>query len=1449
MMKRIITFSSVAVLMSLAGLSGCADPDQIDRVQPDLIKKSDLDGEWYSLGTILRAPYASHSVFPGLQGTLDRGVWEIELKNLYFYRTYEFVEGIESQGIKGDTDTPLLDKDGNPVTYDKTFPDGSVHKVTRYVFRSSPLKRYAITGHYDVRKTYNPVTGKESNVRVEDSSEKYWQTREYMRVDFGANSTTNFGDIDFGSDDTTIYEGQEGPEGLNLRVQNDGKYMDFVVRGFMEAPRMFYAGYGWVPQCLFYASYMGSYSECDEEEVHIRQSFMKVRDDNTYVPMAYDDNMLNKFGFYRSERAKQDELFNLTFSDAIRNIRRFRIWKEYVKNADGTLNYAAMEPSPVVYYLSEDFPRELIGGAIDLADQWNEPLMETVEARLGHQFNGRMFVLCENNQAEVDAVKAANPNATLASTDPQYCKDMDAPKYFGDLRYNLLVSVNDPVQYGLYGYGPMNSDPITGETIHANAFNYTANMRQGARTAVDMIEYEAGVQNFQDITQARHITTAVAARQLRGTQALPRTGTAMGGIFGAPLTEAAAMTDFAISPDVAMDLSTNGLHTVDTDIATARMNRLLKTHDFDALWLNADMAAVVGMPITSLDQDFSKGEGGRFLDNIVNPAKLGSEPVLKWKMQQDLERGRHAICMKEFFDDSFRGLALEYKFEYDTAVCDGLKAQMDDGADFVFNFGAFNEPGVSCANNPKVCGANQVCQFLDQGEVQGNYCMTPCSAGAILDQLRKEIRRANEISQFQYWDPNALYTDTKDGRVAASQLAARKIVEAKREEVFLKVYDRIWSTVAMHEVGHNVGLRHNFASSTDALNYFPEYWDLKGRVENGSWQPYTLWTPDTDTQVKSKLREYQQTSIMEYTGAFNARFQGLGEYDRAAILMGYGGLVEVFENPPAFSQWGQYLADPSDTDPTAFTLSQRREQPLARALAKVHHTNFPNVFGSVDNMQARKLVDVMEPADTSKPCDQHDNPYDWTVCGVEGSFCQPYPTGFFCTKPGVVEVPFRFCSDEYNWTSPTCQTWDEGTDVYEVVENSLADYEAYWPFRAYKRDNDLFEPSSSYWNSVVYNMYGWRKQFEHWAYDFARYNNGDWWENKFGVPWQKDINGGLGQTLAMMDLFSSLANIFGRPNDAYYGFNEQRKFYEPVVDNGRNTYCNLFQVREDQGARPMYPSYDFSGYLYTPARAGTFYDRLAALMYMTYPRTMFTVGVDQTFNMRKFRINFATMWPQRMQNLLSGLLTGDPNFYGWCIEHNTNDTPADSGMCQADPVRVKPRMWFGTKDELDAYYKNCKPLNPEPEYDFPTTQYRIPALAAIYGYAWMSGTFDRSFIDRNRLWLKGDGTDIVLPPGFATVEYTDPFSGKVYVASYDPAEEDPTTPVSPREAVPATDFAPEQHAYWSAARLVSIANKALASYGGNLSALSSDYQYSLLQQTVGRLEILRGLYRLFDFNF
>src|SRR5258706_16316351 len=51
------------------------------------------------------------------------------------------------------------------------------------------------------------------------------------------------------------------------------------------------------------------------------------------------------------------------------------------------------------------------------------------------------------------------------------------------------------------------------------------------------------------------------------------------------------------------------------------------------------------------------------------------------------------------------------------------------------------------------------------------------------------------------------------------------------EEVWRTIREQVFRSTAEHEVGHTLGLRHNFAGSFDAMNYPKTYWDL--RTANG----------------------------------------------------------------------------------------------------------------------------------------------------------------------------------------------------------------------------------------------------------------------------------------------------------------------------------------------------------------------------------------------------------------------------------------------------------------------------------------------------------------------------------------------------------------------------------------------------------------------------------------
>jgi hypothetical protein len=152
-------------------------------------------------------------------------------------------------------------------------------------------------------------------------------------------------------------------------------------------------------------------------------------------------------------------------------------------------------------------------------------------------------------------------------------------------------------------------------------------------------------------------------------------------------------------------------------------------------------------------------------------------------------------------------------------------------------------------------------------------------------------------------------------------------------------------------------------------------------------------------------------------------------------------------------------------------------------------------------------------------------------------------------------------------------------------------------------------------------------------------------------------------------------------------------------------------------------------------------------------------------------------------------------------------------------------------EELDDpdFCSNGRFLDPEEvDYDFPTTWYRIPMLAAYYGMSLMINNYDRRFMDTTRIFLKGHEDAIDIPVETPKVEFTDPMTGKVYVA-YKMGDD---------------------NTFDTAWYLVNTA-KTLFEEFGTLEEIQEEYSHggsNELQRMVGLLELIRGLHKLYDYT-
>ena len=166
MIKRVVTLLAMVVM---AVPFGCSEPvDDISTVQPHYVSKALFTGEWAYKQTITDAAPEVALGFVGLEGSMEKIRWEITKGLLLAYRTHEAIPGLDE---------------------DSTLEGGE--------YQGDPVAAFAITKHFDIRRGYSATTGEQTNEIVENSSDRPWFEREYMRVDWGSGGSI-LGPVDIG---------------------------------------------------------------------------------------------------------------------------------------------------------------------------------------------------------------------------------------------------------------------------------------------------------------------------------------------------------------------------------------------------------------------------------------------------------------------------------------------------------------------------------------------------------------------------------------------------------------------------------------------------------------------------------------------------------------------------------------------------------------------------------------------------------------------------------------------------------------------------------------------------------------------------------------------------------------------------------------------------------------------------------------------------------------------------------------------------------------------------------------------------------------------------------------------------------------------------------------------------------------------------------------------------
>ncbi len=1235
-MKRLL---AVLLLGLFAATAGCAqEVGDIDRTQPNYVSK-DLfsDGKpWFVRKQVIEVPYTTGFTFVGEMGNMEKVVWDIQADYLIAYRAHEEV-----------ADSEQFANDMANQNRGENDPQNE--------WQGAPIAAYKIESHFDIQREYNPQTGEETNVIVENSSDRHWYEREYIRVDWSQNLIADFS---FVADSITTNPVQyyiPASDTTNPdRAIITSDYIDIVEKIFAE-PEVdaFLSSYYQrpIPACWLYSSL---YFDCMGQTIKIRTSFLKVDENNDYERLQYDDKAMDKFGYFRSERYAYDQERDLLEGKRILSINRWNIWQKSKDEAGNSIPYTDRKIKPIVYYLSENFPPDLADISVGrMADEWNRSFKETAKVLLEKEDASQVddvFVVCRNPVQESDHPVCGCPDR-IADPEKPHCGNLGLRPRLGDLRYSMIYWVATPQASAPLGYGPSSPDAETGEIINGSANIYGASLDTYAVQSRDLINLLNGKITEEDFADSKHIKEYLEGLKERR-------------------STIQATKDLRLPSEKLTQLRENNLD--------GRIKRIQQSVKSGVAY--NDMAAPGRESVRR-----SPETGALYTDEL---ARAMSGTVT------DTATGAVADFPNEF---------LTYWLQRDARKQESLKLQMLTR---------------NCIFMP---------EFLD----------------------------------------NAILS------------LAAKVAHMEQDELLQYLREEIYIGVTLHELGHTVGLRHNFAASTDAINFHDDYWDLRLNNAIDPNHPYKFvptWTFDYYKQYanvdmekgwnESGIMDFQYSSIMDYGARFNSDFKDLGKYDDAAIKFGYGQLVEVFDY---------------DDFP-------RENYKFIQRTSERHYTTFPKLLSPigqedpaqwVENIRTRKTIPY---AELKEQQDADAN-----------------------TAP--VEVPYRFCTDEYAYPMGYpgawyCNIWDAGADTYEITKSWMNSYDGYYVLNNFKRDRVSVTEAyiySSYIGKLFRTFNNITSMYKHFVNDAfiaksdvncpdlnltVRSRALRWEESDTASPYYASFLCGYDRLMASMDMVDFFARILQTPDVGAYKLNAETGRMEFVDVNPNYPQCgdvsidpndpecqdadgNFDPTRMIKGDYVEIPSglgkhqvtlFDRDEYgiefWFKPVRIGGWWDKIIAMMAMADPMTNF-MGMDASSDTRSFLINTKALWPDEITNLIGGYIAEMPEWYA--------------------PYVVMDQFG-GYEFFYNSPFEPGKPNNAivvDPEEQYTCKLYG--AYIAASEFSW--GTDDLDFVQNARIMLKGNGEEHELPPGVTwddedkVVQVWDPITNRTYYAvkyqSYD----------------------------------------------------------------------------------
>lgn len=626
-------------------------------------------------------------------------------------------------------------------------------------------------------------------------------------------------------------------------------------------------------------------------------------------------------------------------------------------------------------------------------------------------------------------------------------------------------------------------------------------------------------------------------------------------------------------------------------------------------------------------------------------------------------------------------------------------------------------------------------------------------------------------------------------------------------------------SVITHEMGHSIGLRHNFVSSSDAFNYRPQYWQL--RTDNGTnTVECTQLTPDgscvgpryfdpvSANEKKNLVPMFMQSSTMDYPGDLAQDMVGLGAYDFAATRMFYGDAAPVFADSSFITFTPRGVGALEKLDNFGGILGFRPSIGTGGSNTKrIHYSQLQKEYQLISNCKDVN-PDTFKPAGWDEGLMGKWHPVlDGLIVQVNGKFsrCRQQPVDYvnwslmrdaYGTEVGYtksahaididrrIRVPYGFATDRWaDLGNLSVYRHDNGADPYELFDFLITQQEVNHIFDNYRRNRVTFSVRGASTRTLTrYNeklrdaakglglMVNVYKDFSaDMGYDFDTL-----WPYIADESFKENIlASGIG--------FDHFARQMSRPQYGphYLGNQgpgqEQKKILRSDLDTAGNGGETAMSVPNGAtgyfgnvgiGGRPLENNlaedkgeYDSS---YT-INAGMYYDKAWTSMLMTESVDNFISASRRDFLDARYRaVSVADVFPDGYRRWLANNLTGDEELKGARVEVNASNMPLiDSQGFPAKGIgftswwRKAPQACFPGESNM-----LCDPAPSQSVVLESQVGWEQQKFLIAWTLHYLPENQQQSWLNQLNLWEIGADTD----PGFLNrIELHNP-DGKVYVA-------------------------------------------------------------------------------------